>query len=367
MLFRSKLNYLFWLSYLTFFTWNLCATWWVSYASLGGAAMAITCNALLMSLTYLVYLLLTKNITSFLRYFLLLPVWLSFEYLHTDWDLSWTWLTLGNVFAFKTTWIQWYEFTGVSGGSLWILLINALVFIILFYPETTKTFLRKIILFICLVAFFFLPILISHGIKPIPAKTKNLNRVKCLILQPGYNPYTEKFEIPFADQFSQTMKLAHKQLDSTIDYLVFPETFIPHQFIGDDIFENNLDNHPYLRLFFDSLLQRFPSLHIVTGADTHYQYAQNEAHLPTSRKYSDTLLYYEAFNTALQLQNKKPIDIYHKSKLVPGVEMMPFPTIFGLLSNLAIEMGGTSGSLGRQAYREVFAGDRKSTRLNSSH
>ena len=86
---KNKLNYLFWLSYLTFFTWNLCATWWVSYASLGGAAMAITCNALLMSLTYLVYLLLTKNITSFLRYFLLLPVWLSFEYLHTDWDLSW--------------------------------------------------------------------------------------------------------------------------------------------------------------------------------------------------------------------------------------------------------------------------------------
>ena len=29
----------------------------------------------------------------------LISLWLSFEYLHLNWDLSWPWLTLGNVFA----------------------------------------------------------------------------------------------------------------------------------------------------------------------------------------------------------------------------------------------------------------------------
>ncbi|MFN6037029.1 MAG: apolipoprotein N-acyltransferase, partial [Bacteroidota bacterium] len=38
--FTKKRKFLFWYSYLTFFIWNLIATWWVSYASFGGAAMA---------------------------------------------------------------------------------------------------------------------------------------------------------------------------------------------------------------------------------------------------------------------------------------------------------------------------------------
>ena len=42
--------------------------------------------------------------------------WLAFEYLHLNWELSWTWLTLGNVFAATPRNVQWYEYTGVLGG-----------------------------------------------------------------------------------------------------------------------------------------------------------------------------------------------------------------------------------------------------------
>ena len=28
-------------------------------------------------------------------------LWLAFEYLHLNWDLTWSWLTLGNVFSDK--------------------------------------------------------------------------------------------------------------------------------------------------------------------------------------------------------------------------------------------------------------------------
>ncbi|MFZ8278374.1 hypothetical protein ACO1KY_14670, partial [Staphylococcus aureus] len=47
------------------------------------------------------------------------------------WELSWPWLTLGNVFANNTHFIQWYSYTGVAGGSLFILLENILLLIVI--------------------------------------------------------------------------------------------------------------------------------------------------------------------------------------------------------------------------------------------
>ncbi|MCU0361664.1 MAG: apolipoprotein N-acyltransferase, partial [Bacteroidia bacterium] len=43
------------LSYLTFFIWNLLVTWWIVYASFGGACMAILANSLLMSWVFMLY------------------------------------------------------------------------------------------------------------------------------------------------------------------------------------------------------------------------------------------------------------------------------------------------------------------------
>ncbi|HOZ86260.1 MAG TPA: apolipoprotein N-acyltransferase, partial [Bacteroidia bacterium] len=63
--------------------------------------------------------------------------------------------------------------------------------------------------------------------------------------------------------------------------------------------------------------------------------------------------YFDAFNTGLML-DKQGLQIYHKSKLVPGVERMPFPALFKPLEKFAINMGGTMGSLGMQDERGVF-------------
>jgi apolipoprotein N-acyltransferase len=64
-------------------------------------------------------------------------------------------------------------------------------------------------------------------------------------------------------------------------------------------------------------------------------------------------MYYDSYNTAIQF-NKNGIKYYHKSKLVPGVEKMPFPFIFKHIEQFAIDLGGTTGSLGIQNERTVF-------------
>jgi apolipoprotein N-acyltransferase len=61
----------------------------------------------------------------------------------------------------------------------------------------------------------------------------------------------------------------------------------------------------------------------------------------------------ECYNTSC-LYNSNTLQLYHKSRLVPGVEKMPYPKIFGFLENLAIDLGGTSGSLAADSEQRVF-------------
>ena len=68
--------------------------------------------------------LVKKRLPLRTSYIFLITLWISFEKLHLQWDFSWPWLNLGNVFSEDIHWIQWYEYTGVFGGSLWILIIN---------------------------------------------------------------------------------------------------------------------------------------------------------------------------------------------------------------------------------------------------
>ena len=121
----------FWLSFLTFLIFNILTTYWVYYATLFGAIMAFLINSFLMSFVFYLFHK-SKNILGIrLGYLSLVIFWVSMEYLHLNWDLSWPWLSLGNCFSESLYLINWYEYTGVLGGSIWVLLTNILFFVFL--------------------------------------------------------------------------------------------------------------------------------------------------------------------------------------------------------------------------------------------
>ena len=115
-------------SYMTFLIFNILTTYWVWYATAFGAIFAFLVNSLLMAFAFYAFHKTKKYTNNRLGYVAFVMCWLSFEYLHLNWDLSWPWLTLGNVFANVPNLVQWYEYTGVLGGTLWVLLINILIF-----------------------------------------------------------------------------------------------------------------------------------------------------------------------------------------------------------------------------------------------
>jgi apolipoprotein N-acyltransferase len=341
----GKTRQVFLHSYLTFLLWNIGVTWWVVYASFGGALMAFIFNALFMALVFTFYSRLRQIFPQKRGAWLIIPVWICWEHLHTLWDLAWTWLTLGNVFSSRPHWIQWYEITGTSGGTLWVLAANVILYQAVIRQKKLKVFSRPILrLALVIIA----PIMLSYFILVLRLQqTKNPGeKINVAVVQPNIDPYNEKFDVDFTSQFNKILRMVRGHINDKTDYLVLPETFIA---TGMD--ENTIQQAEEITLFRDSIINKYPGIKVVAGGNTYITY-DNDA-TSTARFDKRGGIWYDVYNTGLMI-DKNSVAVYHKSKLVPGVERMPFPALFKPLESLAIDMGGTVGSLGTQESRQVF-------------
>jgi apolipoprotein N-acyltransferase len=128
----------------------------------------------------------------------------------------------------------------------------------------------------------------------------------------------------------------------------------------EDIWEHELEKSNSLNTI-KKFISNYPKLKVIIGAATAKAYTQSDELSSTARKFSQGEGYYDVFNTAFQLDNRQQIQKYHKSKLVPGVEQMPLQFIFKYFEAFALEMGGTTGSLGSQTFRTVFKSNDNAT------
>lgn len=332
----------------TFLTWNLLSTYWIWFASPGGAVMAIVANSLLMSLPFLAFHRIKQVFGQRLGHISLIAFWLSFEYLHFQWELAWPWLSLGNVFALKTNWVQWYEFTGVAGGTLWIWLVNfalLALFEVALQIKSRSNLSQWNLLPSGLKAFLlvFVPIIISYFISAPEGKQLAENVV---VVQPNIDPYREKFQDGHVDkQVNTLIRLSEKEIDDQTKLLIWPETALPK---SHD--EARPEDHFVMGQVLD-FLEKYPEVTLVSGLNSYRNYAHKAT--PTARR-GHNGGYYDVFNSAVLINNDGVQKFYHKSKMVPGVEKMPYPTVLGFLEDFAIDMGGTSGSLGSENRADVF-------------
>lgn len=340
-------------SYLSFLLWNLFTTWWIgnTYAGTGDFSSVIAglfanaANPLLMCIPFMLFHFTKRRLGNVIGYLSLPAYWLAFEFFHLNWELSWPWLTLGFGLSQYPDLIQWYEYTGALGGSLWILTANILLFRLFFSQEKKANgiLIKKILISVTIV---FVPAIISFLILK-NYKTENKKGKKIVVVQPNIDPYNEKFDYStLSGQLSTLLQLSASKTDSTTAYLVWPETAIPQ-----GIWLNEIDSNQSVRRIRD-FLKQYPKLKLVTGISAYQSY--NSAVTPTARHYSGGECCYDAFNSAIQLDSSNHYQIYHKSKLVPGVERMPYPGILRFLEKFTIDMGGISGSLGTQPHRTVF-------------
>ncbi|WP_157540982.1 apolipoprotein N-acyltransferase [Hymenobacter aerophilus] len=336
--------------YLTLVLWNLFTTYWVSFSTLGGGIAAVVCNALMMSAALAAFYHTKKRFGPTLGYLSLPIYWIAFEQLHLHWFLTWPWLTLGNGFAQANSLVQWYEYTGFLGGSLWIWVVNLLVFHSISKwrsngPASSRVARQRLLVVPFLAV--LLPGLLS---KYIGSKYQEKGpAAEVVVVQPNLDPFLEKFEgapnfVPYDQQLARMMTLTEQQLTPQTRLVLWPETSLDETY-----FESNIETYPRIRQL-RQWLGTHSGLDLVTGLTTVGQYGPDKAQASPTARFRDDLGYYDLFNAALHLgPATNPAAFYHKSRLVPGVEGVP-----PWLSMFVIDLGGSAGGLGSQPERAVF-------------
>ena len=344
---KRKVLRLFIYSYLSFLTWNLITTWWLYNSTLFGMLFANFCNSLFYAIIFLLYFWAKKRLPLRSAYIFLITVWLSFEKLHLVWDFSWTWLNLGNVFSEKIYWIQWYEYTGTFGGSLWVLILNLWFYDILKDQgfKVSKLMIRKFISPLLLIG---LPIALSLYIyRQVETPEKNIN---IILMQPNIDPYNNKYKLTNSNYLKKFITESKPYLTKKTQYILLPETYFTEGY-GEEL--NNYSSSK-LHKEIQKFLSDFPNLQFITGIQFYDIYLQKEAPSITSNLVREDF-WAEFYNSALSEQYQKKPEIYHKSKLVVGVENMPFKSILKpLFGEIMIDLGGTVSSRATQDERSVF-------------
>ncbi len=326
-------------SFVTFMVWNIITTHWLYYATLTGMLFAIIVNSILMSLIVLASLYIWKKLSYKLSIIFFISLWICFEKFHLNWDFSWPWLNLGNVFSENIKIIQWYEYTGVFGGTLWVLISNFVSYNLLKKLINHENF-KSDTIYVSVI--ILIPIIVSLIIYT------NIDieeeKIKTVIIQPNIDPYNEKFNRSNDQNLRYLESILH-DVKNRNSLVILPETYF-----SDGSLISSL-NYSTLIEGLKVIRERYDT-EILTGIEL-YDVFNDSSRV---KKYSNRLennRWLDLFNASIFIS--EDIDIYKKSKLVVGIEKMPYKNFLEpLLGTLLIDFGGLSYSRGYQDYRTVF-------------
>lgn len=343
---RFRLNSCFVYILPGFVIFNMLTLGWVRAANIAAAITIILALSFLMSfIMWLAHIVRVKagNVTGLIA---LISFWLAFEFLSLNSVFLSPWINLGNGLAKDIHFIQWYEVTGVGGGSLWILSSN--LFLSLFLANYRIPNNKSRLFLITWITIIIVPSAISFA-RYHTIRDTGSGETEVVIVQPNIDPFTEKYTIPFENQLSKVLGMAGSAITGKTTWLLTPETTV-----DDPVNEDDTKNNQYIKSMREFSLH-YPGINIVAGLVSFRLYPDTgEPPTSSARRIDSTGLYYDHFNSAFQIDTGEIVHIYHKSKLVAGIEMQ-FSAVFGKLVNSILpDMGGTKWGYGTQKERICF-------------
>ena len=344
---RLPLRTVLFFSYNTFVLWNILTTYWVGNTAFVAGIVAIWLNAFFMAAVFTLAAWTTRQMPR-VGYLPFITFWIGFEYLHLNWEISWSWLNLGNAFAALPGWIQWYEYTGIFGGTLWILGANVLL--LKLYDHYRSGNLRWSIGW-RIACWLIVPLVLSVVVRQQYQSDGTLRRVA--IIQPNFEPHYEKFRVPRQQQLRVFLQLAQPIISDSTDYLLFPETAFGSV---DLLAPRNNAQVRQIQVF----LQSYPELQLISGVSAHQIFQPTDTLPPAVRRRerNGKVTLFEAYNAAIQLSaDPEEFQFYKKSKLVPGAEFLPYRKLFFWLKPLVDKLDGSLEGFGGQKQRTPLVSD----------
>lgn len=329
-------------TWLTMLTWAIITCWWIWNSTPAGAVAALLVTATLPTVAVMAYHYVSKRAPRSLAYCTFASAWIALEYFYLTTEASFPWLTLGNGFANDVWAVQWYELTGVYGGSLWVVICN-----LLFFEALRSHSVRRAMAGVVAVV---VPIVVSMVMWF--GYDESTERVKISVVQPNFScfPIDQKYDLPDAEQDSIFRALI-EQCPADARYVLLPETALG---ANSAIWENDWSAAAIanIRSVQESHLAEGT---VITGASTLRLYPFGVLASTTAR--TRGTMRYDVYNTALEFAPQGEFDVRHKIKLVVGAEKVPYPRLMSFISGLIVELGGSSGQLGTDPAPKVFGSD----------
>ncbi|MGC8957956.1 MAG: apolipoprotein N-acyltransferase [Candidatus Kapaibacteriota bacterium] len=324
-----------WLVYLSFFVYHYATNWWISswqkdtdpYLLVSGFAVALV-HPLLFMFPFAILNILANKLGWRTSVALFPFIWVSFEWLHSLGDLAYPWLTVGYTQVYNHFWIQTSDIGGIWFVSFLIVLINVLAYFAIeqhqkLRPTTRLFFLRnKYIIAIAII--MIMPYIYGffrvHQFK-YESLVSKFSTIRVGVVQPNINPW-RKWE---ADAITQINIHRHIQ-DSlakvipNIDLFVWSETAITMLDLETNAFHN-------FKQFYDMLDSNTA---LLTGfADFRFLSPNEKPTFTTKFLFGDSTKPYETYNSILLLNPNQTFQIYHKNRLTPFGEHIPYSQILG--------------------------------------
>ncbi len=351
--YKKKGRKIFWSSFLTLSVWNTASIYWVynamnaylpAHISLLISLIPFTLGPFLLTASFWLYYAIRKRKSIYLGLIALPGFWILAEYLHQSWDLAFPWMSLGNGFANFHHIVQWYEFTGIYGGAVWIWVINILGFLIYLHYKKQIQLSKPKLMYSALGLIIVLPITASLLIYK--QYEEHFNPSHIVVAQPNIDPYQKFGNIHPDEQLDILMRLSAEVAAPNTEFFIWPETAISSY---EGINEEDFREYPaYQRM--QEFLTNYKNGNILSGIESYrlYPSASTSSARPFGNQYIDY------FNSSVLVDNSSKIQYYHKSKLVPGVEKLPFGESLNFLKPLFAHFGGTTGGYGSQKKPNAF-------------
>ena len=173
-------------------------------------------------------------------------------------------------------------------------------------------------------------------------------QLEAVILQPNIDPYTEKYNTNDTRIGELLIKLSAEKVTDKTAILIAPETVFAD---GTSLPQFQ---HSEAEFYGRQLLQLYPNLNFLSGISFYDRFQDPKQVGPKSNQIGLND-WYNDYNSAFFMNNEAPSEIYHKSKLVVGVENFPYQNILKpVLGNIMIDLGGTVAMKTTQETRAVF-------------
>jgi apolipoprotein N-acyltransferase len=280
---------------------NTLLLFWIGYAHIPGAIVAILALSFYTAILFLVY----AQIQRFLQektIFLLPFLWVGMEYGRSLGEIAFPWLNLAYTQTYYVHLIQYSSLTGVWGVSFWVALLNVLVYLgIKNFSEGSRQNAgndRKKLLGLSAIFIILIVIPYIYGMAVIP-KEKEKGEVKIALLQGDIDPEVKWDERFLGYNFDVYTKMSREVGKEKVDLLIWPETACPCYLIAEPGYFKMIQS-----------LSESLNTEILTGTN-HYRYWGESLYV----FYNSAFLFkpYGEFPT-----------IYSKIHLVPGSERLPF-------------------------------------------